>query len=122
MGLRVTGRAGRFEEGRVGVEQNFTRGERVMVNDPALASLRDIMRNATGDEPKPNHHGTVYELWPSEEGVIEEDRVLIYFDDGGSAPYLVSETEHLDEPALCFKEDASGGICTRPDSHDGPCE
>lgn len=108
---------------RDGVEQNFTRGERVMVLDDALESLREIMRRATGQEPPPNHHGTVYELWPSENGDCEEDRVLIYFDDGGSAPYLISEVRHLsDEPALCFKENDEGGICTRPDSHEGQCE
>lgn len=66
----------------------FKPGDRVYVTDPALAQLRAIMRNATGQEPSPNHHGTVEEVWDGES-------VLIYFDDGVGAPYPVDEVRHL---------------------------
>ena len=59
--------------------QGFKAGDRVQVIDPALDQLRDIMRRATGEEPSPNHHGTVDR--------VEDDEILINFDDGGCAPY-----------------------------------
>lgn len=43
----------------------FKPGDRVGVNDPALAAMRAIMRSATGQEPRPNHVGTVAEVWDS---------------------------------------------------------
>jgi hypothetical protein len=67
----------------------FARGNRVYVTDPALAELREIMRSATGAEPKPNHHGTVEEVWD------DGDTILIHFDDGVGAPYPVDEVRHL---------------------------
>lgn len=72
----------------------FKHGDRVYVTDPALAALRDIMRNATGSEPPPNHHGTVEEVW--------EDGVLIYFDDGSGASYPFNEVRHLDTDSKEF--------------------
>jgi len=68
----------------------FNPGDRVYVTDPALAQLREIMRRATGVEPMPNHHGTVEEVWDS-------GNILIYFDDGGGAPYPVNEVRHMAE-------------------------
>ena len=68
----------------------FEPGDRVYVTDPALARLRDVMRQATGTEPKPNHHGTVNEIWD------DGDTILIYFDDGAGAPYPVDQVRHLD--------------------------
>ena len=70
----------------------FKQGDRVYVTDPALAQMRAIMRNATGQEPAPNHHGTVEEVW-------DNGDVLIYFDDGVGAPYPAHEVEHLPTPA-----------------------
>lgn len=67
----------------------FKPGDRVLVNDVGLAQIRSIMRNATGAEPAPNHHGTVEEVW--EDGAT----VLIYFDDGVGAPYPVGDVEPL---------------------------
>ena len=66
----------------------FNPGDRVYVTDPALAQLRSIMRNATGQEPAPNHHGTIEEVW-------DDGLYLINFDDGGGAPYHESEVRHL---------------------------
>jgi hypothetical protein len=66
----------------------FKPGDRVFVTDPALAQIRAIMRGATGQEPKPNHHGTVEEVWG-------DGSVLIYFDDGVGAPYPVAEVRPL---------------------------
>lgn len=66
----------------------FKQGDRVFVTDPALAQLRAIM-SRYGHEAKPNHHGTVEEVWE------EYGSVLIYFDDGGSAPYPEAEVRHL---------------------------
>lgn len=68
----------------------FKHGDRVLVTDPGLAQLRAIMRGATGTEPPPNHHGTVEE-------VMSNGDVLIYFDDGGGAPYPPSDVVHLPE-------------------------
>jgi len=68
----------------------FKHGDRVLVLDPALAQLRAIMRSATGEDPAPNHHGTVEE-------VMGSGNILIYFDDGGGAPYPASEVRHLTE-------------------------
>lgn len=58
----------------------------MLVTDPGLAELRGIFKRFEGYE-KPNHHGTVEEVW--------DDRILIYFDDGGSAPYPPAEVRHL---------------------------
>ncbi len=66
----------------------FEPGDRVFVTDPGLAHLRAIMRNATGQEPAPNHHGVVEEVW-------DDGNVLICFDDGVGAPYPPSEIRHL---------------------------
>lgn len=66
----------------------FKHGDRVYVTDPALAQLREIMRNATGVDPEPNHHGTVEE-------VMEGGDILIYVDDGMGAPYPPVEVRHL---------------------------
>jgi hypothetical protein len=67
----------------------FKKGDRVYVTDPALARLREIMRSATGQEPAPNHHGTV------EDPEFGGGQILIYFDDGGSAPYPESQIRPL---------------------------
>jgi len=47
------------------------------------------MRQATGAEPRPNHHGTVAEPWDAGE------TVLIDFDDGVAAPYPIAEVRPL---------------------------
>ena len=66
----------------------FKPGDRVYVTDQALAELRAIMRRATGQEPEPNHHGTVEE--------VEADGTIgIIFDDGQWAPYPPAEVRHL---------------------------
>lgn len=71
----------------------FHPGDRVYVIDPGLAMLRRIMRDATGQEPPPNHHGTVHEVW--------DDAVLIHFDSedgpgqGSAASYPLGEVRHL---------------------------
>ncbi len=70
----------------------FVVGDRVYVTDPALAQLREIMRKATGQEPAPNHHGTVDDI----KGVGQHATLIITFDDGGAAPYSVAETELLE--------------------------
>lgn len=70
----------------------FKPGDRVYVTDPGLANLRRIMRQATGQEPPPNHHGTV-----SDEPWDEPGTVLIDFDDGGGAPYELHEVRLLKE-------------------------
>lgn len=62
-------------------------GDRVMVTDPGLAMLRKIMREATGTEPHPNHHGTVRR--------VRHGLVYIDFDDGVEAPYPLDEVRHL---------------------------
>jgi hypothetical protein len=62
-------------------------GDRVAVDDPALAHVRDIMR-AAGEYTAPNNEGTV-------ERVYEDGTLLIVFDDGGSAPYPASETRRI---------------------------
>ncbi len=69
-------------------------GDRVYVTDPALASLRRIMREASGTEPAPNHHGTVDE--------VDGGMAYIIFDgeDGPAtsncAPYPINEVCPLD--------------------------
>jgi hypothetical protein len=73
-------------------------GDRVYVNDPGLAQLRDIMRRATGKEPPPNHYGIVDALWDDAEGTV-----LITFDEdgvvgaGNSAPYPIDDVFPLVE-------------------------
>lgn len=73
----------------------FSAGDRVYVTDPGLAQMREIMRQATGTEPAPNHHGTVEEVWD------DDGMVLIIFDEdgveaaGNAAPYPVSEVRAL---------------------------
>lgn len=54
-------------------------GDRVEVDDPGLAQLRDIFARATGSPAPPNHRGYVDE--------IRGDTLIIIFDDGGAAPY-----------------------------------
>jgi hypothetical protein len=51
------------------------------------------MKQVTGEEPSPNHHGTVEEIWDN------GNTLLIYFDDGGGAPYPVEDVRHLTEEA-----------------------
>jgi hypothetical protein len=73
----------------------FWPGDRVYVTDSGLAQLREIMKQATGKEPAPNHHGTVEEVWE------DEGMVLIAFDEdgvegaGNAAPYPASEVRAL---------------------------
>lgn len=69
----------------------FSHGDRVYVIDEGLAALRAIMRRATGQEPKPNHVGTVEEI-------MDDGDVLIYFDDGGGAPYPPEDVRPLVQP------------------------
>ncbi|NHA02007.1 hypothetical protein G5V59_26825 [Nocardioides sp. W3-2-3] len=78
--------------------EQFKPGDRVYVVDTGLAALREVMRNATGQEPAPNHHGTVEE-------VQDSGSVLIYFDDGVGAPYPAADVRHLDKAA-----DRSSGL------------
>jgi hypothetical protein len=68
----------------------YAPGDRVQVTDRGLAMLRAIMRESTGREPKPNHHGTV-------EKILDDGDILIAFDDGGCAPWLPSEVLPLIE-------------------------
>jgi len=89
---------------------HFTPGDRVFVTDPALAELRAIFARATGKE-RPNHHGTIDEVW--------SDRILIIFDDGGSAPYPADEVRHLSTPVFTPEADQIGGSDDRPGSADG---
>ncbi len=64
-------------------------GDRVYVTDPGLDRLRQIMREATGEDPPPNHTGTVEAIWP--------DGVLIIFDDTGSAaPYPFDDVYRIE--------------------------
>lgn len=69
---------------------SYAPGERVYVTDPGLAQLRAIMRRATGQEPPPNHHGTV-----ADDPWDDPETVLINFDDGGAAPYPLHEVRRL---------------------------
>lgn len=69
---------------------NLTVGQRVYVLDQGLAELRSIMLRATGSQPKPNHRGTIAELWD------EGQTVLIDFDDGAAAPYPVAQVRPLE--------------------------
>ncbi|NDL60201.1 hypothetical protein [Phytoactinopolyspora mesophila] len=68
---------------------DFKSGVRVYVLDEGLAQLRALMRQATGIDPKPNHHGPIAEVW--------DDDVLIHFDDGSGAPYPPALVRHLKE-------------------------
>lgn len=68
---------------------DFTKGDRVWVNDPALAAMREIM-SRYGHEAKPNHYGTVEEVWDSGD-------ILIHFDDGVGAPYPAIDVFPLTE-------------------------
>jgi hypothetical protein len=75
----------------------FQAGDRVAVDDSALAELRAIFRDATGKEPPPNNVGTVDE--------VHGDTLLIDFDDGGCAPYPASQAHHIpDDPAAAGKD------------------
>jgi hypothetical protein len=71
----------------------FKPGDRVYVTDSALARMRQIMREATGVEPAPNHHGTVDQ--------VARGFVYINFDNedgpgqGSCAPYPPAEVRHL---------------------------
>jgi hypothetical protein len=67
---------------------SITVGTRVYVTDPALAALRYVMAIYSGKFPTPNHHGTVER--------VKDASVYIVFDDGGSAPYDISEVFPLE--------------------------
>ena len=67
----------------------FKPGDRVYVDDHGLAELRRIMREATGVEPEPNHHGTVHRVY--------DDAVEIEFDDYVVAIYDEDEVHLLEE-------------------------
>lgn len=62
-------------------------GDRVAVDDPALAQIDAIFR-AVGEEPAPNNVGTV-------ESVREDGTLVIVFDDHGSAPYPRAQTRRI---------------------------
>lgn len=68
----------------------FRPGQRVLVTDPALKAMREILRARmpAGKEMAPNHHGTVESVW-------DDGTVLINFDDGGCAPYPDAEVRLL---------------------------
>ncbi len=66
-------------------------GDRVAVDDAALADLRRIMRDATGAEPPPNNEGVVDQVWARDGQVT----YVINFDDGGAAPYPAGETRRI---------------------------
>jgi hypothetical protein len=70
----------------------FKIGDRVFVTDPGLAQLRDIMARATGTAPKPNHYGTIADEQYDD---INDDSLIINFDDGTAAPYPLAEIRHL---------------------------
>jgi len=78
----------------------FRSGDRVYVTDPALAKMREIMHRMTGQEPPPNHHGTVDEVW-------DDGTLLINFDEdgveaaGNAAPYPEAEVRALDRDKEC---------------------
>lgn len=64
-------------------------GDRVRVNDPALKSLADIMRNATGEEPPANDTGVI-------DTIYDDGTAVILFDDSGSAaPYPLADCEAI---------------------------
>ena len=63
-------------------------GDRVADLDPGLAQMRDIMRNATGVEPEPNHYGVVRE--------ISDDTAYIDYDDGLYAPCPLTQLAKLE--------------------------
>lgn len=64
-------------------------GDRVAVDDPALAELAEIFRAASGgEEPPANNEGTVES--------VHGDQVLIDFDDGGSAPYPLADVRRIE--------------------------
>ena len=63
-------------------------GDRVAVDDPALAELQRIFRDALGEEPAPNNEGTVEQAW-------DDGTLLIFFDDGGSAPYPATDARRI---------------------------
>ncbi len=62
-------------------------GDRVAVDDPALAGIDAIFR-AAGEDPAPNNEGVV-------ESVRDDGTLLIVFDDHGSAPYPRSQTRRI---------------------------
>lgn len=67
----------------------FKVGDPVAVNDPGLRRLRDLMTQQ-GRQVKPNHHGTVDEIF-------EDGYLLILFDDGQAAPYPPDMVRHRKE-------------------------
>ena len=69
---------------------HFKPGDRVAVDDPALAELRAIMREH-GHEPDPNNEGVVDE--------VRGDTLLIIFDDGQGAPYPASTATLIEAAA-----------------------
>lgn len=87
-------------------DRPFQHGDRVLVTDAGLAALRDVMRRATGQEPAPNHHGTV-------ERLMDDGQVLIHFDDGIGAPYPADQVRDL-EQAAAVDRDAVVDFAERP--------
>lgn len=62
-------------------------GDRVAVNDPFLAQMREIMRR-NGHEPQPNHTGYIEEIHG-------EDAYIIFDDTGSMAPYPLADCQRL---------------------------
>lgn len=67
-------------------------GDVVQVNDPGLAALREVMRNA-GIEPETNNIGKIVEIWEDTNPVT----YLVGFPDGQVSPYPASMVELRDE-------------------------
>ena len=68
-------------------------GDRVYVDDPALAQLRDIVRRETGEEPEPNHQGTIDHIYDGMAYIIfdsDEGEAM-----GNCAPYPLTQVHLL---------------------------
>lgn len=68
-------------------------GDRVYVDDPALAQLRAIVNGMTGEEPEPNHHGTI-------DHIVDGWAYIIFDSDEGEAmgtcaPYSLCQVHPL---------------------------
>lgn len=70
---------------------HFKPGQRVKVNDPGLAELAAIFKEATGEDPPPNNEGVVAD----DQYEDLSDSIIINFDDGVAAPYPVEMIEAL---------------------------
>lgn len=68
-------------------------GDRVAVDDWGLKRLREIMRDGTGQEPAPNHHGVIIEIWSDESVLVEFD------DDHSASPWPMAQLTRLPAPA-----------------------